>query len=281
MNKNRIMSNDLKQITPEDLKAVQLDILDKVAQFCETNGIVYFLGYGTLIGAVRHQGYIPWDDDIDICMPREDYDKFINQFDEGNSDYGVKALVNEKNIPYPFAKVYNKKTVLEEFSDAEEISIGVNIDLMPIDNVPSDKYKRCRQISTICILNKILSIKLVKVSEKRGQLKNMLLMLLKMFFATFSINFLITRIEKVSRRYNGVKAEYVGDIVFGNSRTFILKEQLFNTIKCEFEGRKFNIPMGYDEWLTKWYADYMNIPPLEQRVTHHAFIAYWKGEPAL
>lgn len=244
---NRVMKSNSKQMTIEELKVVQLDILDKVAQFCETNGIAYFLGYGTLLGAVRHKGYIPWDDDIDIYMPRKDYDKFITHFDDGNGNYGVKALMNEKNIPYPFAKIYHKKTVFEEFSDAEEINIGVNIDLMPIDNVSSDKFNRYSQIAIIGILNKILTIKVVKLSERRGVLKDRLLILLKIFFTAFSINFLITRIEKVSRKYNGANTKYVGDIVFGNSKTFILKEQLFNTIKCEFEGRKFNIPIGYDD----------------------------------
>ncbi|MFR5682857.1 MAG: phosphorylcholine transferase LicD [Clostridia bacterium] len=119
----------------EEIKSIQLDILSQVANYCDRNGLRYFLAYGTLLGAVRHKGYIPWDDDIDIMMPRPDYMQFINSFNNEKCALRVGSHYLDKNYPYVIAKVYDTSTLCKENIDVE-YSIGINIDVFPIDGLP-------------------------------------------------------------------------------------------------------------------------------------------------
>ena len=124
----------MKRVTPEELKTIQLDLLQKTADFCEQNGLRYFLCGGTLLGAIRHKGYIPWDDDIDIAMPRPDYDRFCMTFNQPNSVYRVKSLFTHPNYICAFAKVYDNRTLLKELH-YKGIHFGVYIDILPVDGV--------------------------------------------------------------------------------------------------------------------------------------------------
>ena len=131
-----------KNINLEELKKIQFDILKKVAAFCEKNKIKYYLGYGTLLGAVRHKGYIPWDDDIDIIMPRPDYLRFIEIFNKSTPSPELKVLSHyiDKNHPYPFIKLINTKTKQVSHSSIK-YDMGVCIDIFPLDGLPKSIHK--------------------------------------------------------------------------------------------------------------------------------------------
>ena len=122
---------DRKYINVEELKHIQLDMLSDIAEFCEQNNIKYFLAYGTLIGAIRHKGYIPWDDDIDICMPRPDYDKFLSLYNKKDSAYKAVAFELDENYKLPFAKVNDTRTVMWETMYDQDV-FGVYIDVFPL-----------------------------------------------------------------------------------------------------------------------------------------------------
>ena len=143
----------MKEIGLEELKCIQLDLLQKTAEFCENNGIRYFLCGGTLIGAIRHHGYIPWDDDIDISMPRPDYDKFIKIFNKPENYYQVIDMSNNSKYGFPFAKVHDTRTLVNELQYSRD-SFGVYIDIFPIDGVGEDK-----QVYRILKLRKLLHTK--------------------------------------------------------------------------------------------------------------------------
>ena len=128
----------MKIITSEELKAIQLDLLQKTADFCKENGIRYYLCGGTLLGAIRHKGYIPWDDDIDISMPRPDYDRFISMFNKPENDYQVIDMSNNKKYGLPFAKVHDTRTFVDELQYTKD-QFGVYIDIFPIDGVGEDE----------------------------------------------------------------------------------------------------------------------------------------------
>ena len=126
-----------RRITIEELKRVQLEILDMVTQFCDANGIRYWLDSGTLLGAIRHKGYIPWDDDIDLGMLREDYERFVSVFNESNDRYRVLSFEWNPDFGFPFAKVCDTTTVLYE-PDERGRKMAINIDIFPYDRAPDD-----------------------------------------------------------------------------------------------------------------------------------------------
>ena len=127
----------MREITTSELKELQLSILDSVDRFCRENGIHYWLDCGTLLGAIRHNGYIPWDDDIDIGMLRPDFNRFIREFHTEGNRYTAHCVENDSNFCYPYAKVLDNNTVLYE-PDQNGNKIAVNIDVFVYDNAPDD-----------------------------------------------------------------------------------------------------------------------------------------------
>lgn len=130
------MSRQIKDI--EEIKKIQLEILKYVDQFCSQNNIKYALGYGTLIGAVRHKGFIPWDDDIDIIMRRNDYNRFIELFSKETGRYKVWSHNLQTDYPIPYAKVTDEKTLKLEGTNYY-VERGVDIDVFPLDDLPNDE----------------------------------------------------------------------------------------------------------------------------------------------
>lgn len=149
----------MKEVTEQGLKKTQLDILNTVATFCEKENINYVLFYGTLLGAVRHHGFIPWDDDVDIAMPREDYKRFMDSFPMDK----YLCLCNEKDrtFPYSYGKVNRLDTKLIEVSNLI-YDLGINIDIFPIDGIAAPGLKQTILNCRLNILKKIYLSKTVK-----------------------------------------------------------------------------------------------------------------------
>lgn len=258
-----------KRLSPEEVKTMNLDILSVVADFCKKNGLRYWLYYGTLIGAIRHNGYIPWDDDIDIVMPRPDYEKFLKSF---NQTSGSKYKVLEDRITpgyhTPFAKVHNPKTIIEsEFSD--EMSFGVFIDIFPFDGVKDEKQRR-----KALILKKLLSAKCFKWWNKRTLASNLGIYFFKTLLAFVPVKSILNKIRQNATLCTFEGSEYVDYIIEG-TRTNIPRKCLGEDATYHvFEDKKFRIPKDYDTCLRKNYGDYMKLPPKEEQVGHPQ-VAYW------
>ena len=125
----------MQEISTEELKKIQLDILDEVTKFCEQKNIRMSLGYGTLLGAIRHKGYIPWDDDVDILMPYPDYKRFLKEFVGYKDNLIVQYMGNDSSYRFTFAKVYDNRTLLLE----KTIRTGVYIDIYPVIGFPKER----------------------------------------------------------------------------------------------------------------------------------------------
>lgn len=258
-----------KEITVDELKNIQLDILQKVHEYCEKENIYYSLAYGTLIGAVRHKGYIPWDDDIDICMPRPDYDKFLCHFNDYNKKYKVNAFELDSSYPYPYAKVMDTETRIYENSDVK-YEIGVNIDIFPIDGANEELLKKQ------CRLRNLLDLKVVKISKERIFYKNIVLLLGKLILLPVSFKKIIKKMDENSKIIPYSKSDYVSCVAEGLSTNHKIKKELFFTRELiEFEDKNFYIMGGYDEYLTSIYGEYMCFPPESKQVSHHVFKAYY------
>ena len=265
----------MKEIGQERLKEIQLEIIDVVMKFCADNGLKCWLNGGTLLGAVRHKGYIPWDDDIDLGMLRPDYDKFMAMFNEKNERYKfVSAEIDSESFVY-FGKVLDTSTVLYE-PDEKGDKLSVYIDIFVMDNAPIDeaeqkKMFRRRNILFVCNLGRKLPVFLKPT--RGGFLRRIAVSLFRAVLRVFPRHYFVKELVKNAKRYAYQDTGFVGDFV-GLHNAVIRRERLEEMTGLDFEGRKYNAPVGYDEWLTLLYGDYMQLPPAEKRVSTHFFKAY-------
>lgn len=259
----------MKPIYLEEQKQIQLNILAKVDQFCEENNLRYSLGGGTLLGAVRHKGFIPWDDDIDIMMPRPDYDKFVHNFNGYDKDLTCAAHEIDKNFIQIFAKVYNNKTLLKEQSLQDPL--GIFIDVFPIDGFPSDERTVTKYVRKITFLRKLLQIKNLdnKLRWKRIIAKSIL------YF--FPVNYLQKRMQKAIKEYPFEESLYAGATCGRYKEKERYQRDVFEKYTTlDFENRNFKVIKEYDLYLKQHYGDYMKLPPVEEQVGNHTEYAYWK-----
>lgn len=254
----------------EELKELQkysLDILKVVDKFCRENNIKYFLGEGTLLGAVRHNGFIPWDDDIDILMLREDFEKFVNSFK--SDDYGVEYF-NTMKYWTVFAKVRLLKNTKFYSPRLEKLQkyTGPRIDIMPLDYFPNNNTLSEKiTIKKLDALKILLRNKVVPIGKKKYFL-GYLIWLLTRFIP---YNFLVKSINKTMTKFNNGNHKYV--INYGseyNKDREIFDVKYFDNVEeINFDNNLFYISKNYDEMLTQIYGDYMTLPPIEKRVVKH------------
>ena len=261
----------------DEIKKIQLDILLAVHRFCEDNGIKYSLAAGTLIGAIRPQGYIPWDDDIDIYLQREDYKKLIAIFPELFEErYKLYSLERNSEYTRPYARLCDC-TTLEVFScDSSIKPLGLGIDIFPIDYVPDDEQEWQSYNRKRLFLYKIYRKKVwVKWEHSCGLMRNLGAMLLKALLSPFSYRFLAKQIDRYAQINNGRGFHHLFETGMGIVATkHFPAEDMAETIDVPFEGHQLKAMKGYDDYLRAFYGDYMQLPPVEKRVSHHEFKAY-------
>ena len=262
INKERI------PLSVEEMRKIQLRMLDSLSEFCKKHNLRYSLGGGSLLGAVRHKGYIPWDDDIDVMMPRPDYDYFVTHF---NDEYGNEsrccAFENDESWKFPFAKICDCGTVLYEENVNQEM--GVNIDLFPIDGIPKNKK---RYIKRFVFIYHFLVAYLW--NEKSSAVKIILHRLVRKFFP-------LRKIQKCLRNFllknSFAKSPYAGAVVGLYHEKEIYEQKLFCLYAdFEFENHLYKGVEDFDTYLRQHYGNYMELPPVEMQVRHHKTLAYKK-----
>lgn len=269
----KLSMGKMKEINIEELKKVQLNLLDHVSDFCKKNRIRYWLDAGTLLGAIRHKGYIPWDDDIDIGMLRTDYDRFVKKFNKYNKKYQCYCIENNEKFCYPYAKVLDKSTVLYE-PDRNGKKLCVNLDVFVYDNAPDDEKMRKRMFD-IRDFYYTLNILRTYHHEPNGKwYRKLAIYIFRFFLLLFPRSFFCKKTIQNSKRFEGRETRCVGNFT-SISRVVCGKEVFDSFIEVEFEGKRYPAPSGYDEWLKAFYGDYMVLPSEEKRVSHHVFEAYY------
>ena len=258
-------------IEKEEQKSIILSILENIASFCDNNSIRYYLAYGTLIGAIRHKGFIPWDDDIDLIMPRKDYDRFIETYNGFNDNYEVLTYKNNKDYHVNFAKVHDKRTSLQE-----EYSVKTNYGLF-VDIFPFDGYAGKWQYSLGVLMARMLHFKTMTWYKGNSFVKNMVIMMIKGCLSILPYKFLLNHMEKNARRVDYDSSKLVYYVSSYTKSHGPYKKELFdNPKKREFEGSSFWIPSGYDKLLRIQYGDYMKLPPVSERINKHQAKVWWK-----
>lgn len=265
----------MKDISIEELKTIQLDVLQAIDNFCLKEGIVYSLACGTALGAIRHKGYIPWDDDIDIYLLREDYNTLMKTY-PNNGRYRLISLETNKEWDRPYARAYDSETVLEERCNCSKI-IGVGIDVYPIDSVPEKEEDWIRFDKKRRNLQKFLQIKQMQYNNERPLYKNLALFFGKAALCFVSRKRMVLYINSFIQAYNKQESEWVFESAQGMIQKNRFHKRVFErTIPVPFEDREFMIFEDYDEYLHNGYGNYMQLPPKEKQVAHHSFNAYWK-----
>ena len=262
----------MREINKEELKKIQLEILDYVSKYCKDNGINFFLDSGTLLGAVRHKGYIPWDDDIDIGMLREDYDKFIKNFNQTGGRYQFKSIETDKEFYYVHGKVLDTETTLYE-PDLNGLKLSINIDVFAYDNAPESDKKVNKMFRKRNFYRNLSHLRTIKSKPRGNIVRRTIISICRFILKVFPKNYFILKMLKNAKKYSHKNTEKIGNFM-GYAR-FCCEKSLFDKyIDMEFEGKKYPVPIGYDQWLKACYGDYMKLPPKEQQVTHHSFIAF-------
>ena len=259
----------MEAIETAEAKRIQIEILDDIVSFCEEHGLRYFLAYGTLLGALRHKGYIPWDDDIDIHMPRPDYERFLELYNRRESKNCVVTHEIERKYLVPFAKVYRKGTIVNEFFYKQSV-FGVYVDIFPIDGIKKRSQAWwCGQ----CI--KFMYIKTFIFCNRQTIARKLRIALTKLILLPFPSHFILGRIRKISTRYSIDECDNVCSFGSRTATREILPKSVFNDYTMlTFEGKEYRAPKGYDTYLRQKYGNYMQLPPEDKRVSTHDSQSY-------
>ena len=263
-------------ISLEESKRIQYEILCEIHDFCIKNGLKYYLFYGTLLGAVRHNGFIPWDDDIDIVMPREDYEIFMKSF--RHNYYVPICCTNNDKYYLPFGKVYDSRTYLQEHIK-NSIPIGVYVDIFPLDNASNDFNKNRTIAKKIKTKRNVLTINVLPGSKKRSFLKRTIHSFLSFLNIGKDANGISKRINSLAMSFRKEKTTkcFAFSDLDSNSLKFIYDKKMFEpSLSLKFEKTYFNVPNRYDNILTMIYGDYMSFPPIDKQVSHHEYDAFVK-----
>jgi len=252
----------------KQLQTTEIEILNEVVRICDKYKINYFLLYGTLLGAVRHFGFIPWDDDIDIAMPRKDYNLFIEKAKkELKGKYKLDYIKNNDNYYLTFLKVRNTKTIYDEANLKNyQGNKGIWIDIFPLDYAEEIDFKVKLKNKIVNTLSKVLSYKSINL-KKNNFLFNFFIKVVKIIPNKTIISFInkLLNNELVTAKYLISYCDF--DCLEMN--TYLTKD-IFPLKKLKFGKNKYNVPSNYDSILKTMYGnDYMELPPLEKRVTHN------------
>lgn len=270
----------LKSIDDKELKNIELRLLVEVDRICKMNSIRYSLCYGTLLGAVRHGGFIPWDDDIDICMPRPDYNRFVKYCENNKVNFSLLAFETQNPYLDIISKVYNQNTVIEEENTNRfQSKTGVYIDIFPIESLGNTYEEAKRNFGKSTISRELLNASLWKkyfLSKTHAwyyEPARFVLYLLSRFISPKRT------IAKILECYSGMEydnTEYVGVIGSAYRTKDIIERHIIEEYtEVDFEGLRFMAFKEYDAYLKHIYSDYMKLPPEEKRVSHHMFKAYY------
>lgn len=260
----------MEKICLEELKKIELDILIYIDQVCKNYNLRYYLCGGTLLGAVRHKGFIPWDDDIDICMPRPDYDILAEILKQSDSKYKILDHEHEKYY-YNFSKVIDTETILVE-NDYQPIEgLGVYVDIFPLEGMPSDKDKCEKHFNELDKLRRrINSFALYKPKIRKNLFQYIKSIILYEKNKKASVSIFQKEYDQLVKQYHYDESEYVYATGGAYGKKDIFRKDLFLYFKeVEFEGMKFFAPQECEAYLKQLYGDYMKLPPVEKRISNH------------
>lgn len=270
----------MKELTMTDIQQVELSILKEVSKICNKLDLRYYITFGTLIGAVRHGGFIPWDDDLDIMMPRKDYDELLNYFIKNeNKIYPLKAIYvwRKRKYRYAMARITDMSTVIKYsyYGAYTEDDMGAFIDIYPLDgmgNISSNAIKLSKK--TAFIKKWIFWAHYSKHTPNDNKFKNLYAVILERIAHFIGEDYFQQKLIAYTKKYDYDSSKYVGCITWHDAIYHFERSDIDGSITLEFEGEKFRVPKKYDAFLRKIYGNYIKLPPENERCATHYYEAY-------
>jgi lipopolysaccharide cholinephosphotransferase len=261
-------------LTPQELRRVQLGVLVELDRLCRAEGLVYYLAYGTLLGAVRNGGFIPWDDDVDVMMPREDYQRLVARFAvTAPSHLTLGSPQTQAGWPLPYAKVSDDRTVLREPFEVP-VELGVNVDVFPLDALPSSRLRRRAQALELRFLDWALELRYIAADRGRAWHRPVAIRVAKPLLRLVPMEALVRAVERAMQR-TGRRPSERRAYRLGRPWS-VPTSSLAPASEVRFEGVACLAPADRDAVLSAMYGDWRTLPPEGERVSHHAFTAAWR-----
>lgn len=256
--------------TISHIKDVELMILKDFARICDENNIEYYLIYGTQIGAIRHKGFIPWDDDIDVILFRQDYEKFLKVMEKNPNDkYTIFDSRYNDEYFFQFGRMSLNDTYWAEYWDKQvSFKLGIHIDLFILDNLPDNEFRRKLFIQRCYYMARLYSISVLKFDNYSNGI-NLILNCVHSIFGLLNLtpSYFHNKLSKLFRKYEDNSGKYVTDLTLMERVTF-MRDDFKPPKKAKFEDMDSYIPNNDFNTLSPIYEDYMKLPPKEERVAH-------------
>lgn len=270
-------------LTLEEIHEETIGILSKIISICDELEINYFLAYGSLLGAVRHQGFIPWDDDLDLIMLRPEYDKFLQYCTEHEEELFPYKLMGRHNTPgFPFTITrfcdLRYRMVSDEITDA---GMGMFVDIYPFDGAgveQDDAMKKTGKMRQIYLNCAFCALRKRYHRSSKGLLYNFIKFPSHCFARIMGADFFLDRMEKFKDTFPLEESKYVICMVWDGIIKLNEKKHFEEFTYLPFEGLQVKVPKEYDAVLRASYGDYMRLPPEERRIPHHEYHLYRKPE---
>lgn len=280
----------MRKISLTEQKQILVQILEHIDKVCRDNNIMYSLCGGTLLGAVRHKGFIPWDDDIDILLPRPEYERLITLIKKDQK----YLLLSPEDDGYflPFSKVVDRRTIMRMDNPYEPVirDLGVFIDIFPIDGLPSKPAEQIKYVEYVRWIRRKMIMSMPRIYYGSNCWWKRLVKRIVYFpwhaylRLTSSPDKLKAKLLDVMQTYDFNTSPHAGFVLSAYGAREVLPRDIYlGTIELEFEGRKFTAIRNYRVYLNALYGDYMQLPPVEKRVSHHSYTAFWRpgGQPGV
>ncbi len=265
---------DRPELSTEELRGVQLTVLSEFDRLCRQHRLTYYVTYGTLLGAIRHGGYIPWDDDVDVMMPRADYDRLTATFAVAPPLHlRLDSPATRPGWPFPYAKISDDRTEVFE-PLAEPLPLGVNLDVFPLDPVPEGPLVRMLQARVLHLLLWAVELRYIATERGRGWHRPASLAVVKPLLHLVPARLLVAAVTRLAR-VGGRGAGWVG-VRVGSYDWSVPAAALGTPQEITFDDLQLLGPADPHAVLTAMYGDYRQLPPVPERVSHHAFIAVWR-----
>lgn len=273
----------MKALTPREVQLGELEVMKALDAICEKLGLKYFLTYGTLLGAIRHQGFIPWDDDVDVMMPRPDYEKLLAYLMEHEEEIKPLKLMHyktNKKYIYPIARLCDTRYWID-YQGAADYGLGLFVDIYPLDgcgDTPEEAAKIMERSQKSVSMIDLAGKDKFYPSASGGAIRNVAKFLAYCYGKMIGVTHFTAKLDKQGKK-RPYESKFVNLTVWYTSVRRPFERAWFEEIvRMQFEDAMLCVPAHYDEILKRCYGDYMKLPPEDQQIAHHYYTAYLKED---